>query len=102
LEWISDLRGRCYFLGAAMEEWRAGRIMSRLIVTEDLAECPQCGAPVVKTSDRARQCNSCGLAWERVTEDDELDAEAERLVRSRGWNEERGRAKSIGKFQTRW
>jgi len=76
--------------------------MSRVIVTEDLAECPRCGAPAVKTGDRSRQCNSCGLAWERFNEDDELDAEAERLVRSRGWNEERGRGKSIGKFQQRW
>ena len=77
--------------------------MSRsLIVTEDLPDCPRCGAPAVKTSDRDRQCNSCGLTWERLTEDDELDAEAERLVRSRGWNEEQGRGKSIGKFQSRW
>ena len=77
--------------------------MSRSItVTEDLPNCPGCGAPAVKTSDRDRQCNSCGLTWERVTEDDELDAEADRLVRSRGWNEERGRGKSIGKFQQRW
>jgi uncharacterized Zn finger protein (UPF0148 family) len=76
--------------------------MSRLTVTEDVTECPRCGAPAVKTSDRERQCNSCGLTWERVTENDELDAEAERLVQSRGWNEERGRAKSIGKTQQRW
>lgn len=76
--------------------------MSRLIVTEDLPECPGCGAPAVKTSERDRQCNSCGLTWERVTENDELDAEADRLVRSRGWNEEQGRGKSIKKSQVRW
>ena len=76
--------------------------MSRIIVTEDVSECPRCGAPAVKTSDRDRQCNSCGLTWERVTENDELDAEADRQARSRGWNEERGRAKSIGKGQQRW
>jgi len=76
--------------------------MSKLIVTEDIAECPKCGAPAVKTGDRQRQCNACGLTWERVTEEDELDADAESLVRSRGWNEERGRGKSIGKFQQRW
>lgn len=75
---------------------------ARLIVSEDLPACPQCGAEVVKTGDRQRQCNSCGLTWERMTEDDELDAEAERLVRGRGWNEKQGRAKDIGKFQTRW
>ena len=76
--------------------------MSRIVVTEDVSECPQCGAPAVKTGDRERQCNTCGLAWERMSEDDELDAEADRLVRSRGWNEERGRAKLIGKGQQRW
>ena len=77
-------------------------MVDRLIVSEDLPECPQCGAPAVKTDDRQRQCNACGLTWERMTEEDELDAEAERLVRSRGWNEEQGRGKKIGKFQTRW
>lgn len=73
-----------------------------IVVTEDLANCPRCGAPAVHTGERSRICNSCGLAWERMTEADELDAEADRLVRSRGWNEEKGRGKSIGKFQTRW
>ena len=76
--------------------------MTRIIVTEDVSECPRCSAPAVKTSDRQRQCNSCGLAWERVTEDDELDAEADQLVRSRAFNEEHGRVKSISKFQMRW
>jgi uncharacterized Zn finger protein (UPF0148 family) len=76
--------------------------VSRLVVTEDLSECPRCGAPAVKTSDRDRQCNTCGLTWERVTEDDELDIAADRSARSRGWNEERGRSKSIGKGQQRW
>ena len=76
--------------------------MSRLIVSEELTECPGCGAPAVKTSDRDRQCNTCGLTWERATENDELDAEADRAVRSRGSNEDAGRAKKIGKFQQRW
>ncbi len=76
--------------------------MSRITVTEDLPECPQCGAPAVKTGDRQRQCNACGLAWERLEENDELDAEADRLVRSRGWNEEHGGARDIGKFPRRW
>jgi tRNA(Ile2) C34 agmatinyltransferase TiaS len=76
--------------------------MPRLIVTEDLPDCPRCAAPAVKTGDRDRQCNSCGLTWERMTEDDELDAEADQLVRSRAFNEEHGRAKSISKFQMRW
>ena len=76
--------------------------MSHITVTEDLPSCPQCGAPAVKTGDRQRQCNACGLAWERVTEDDELDAEADQMVRSRAFNEEQGRAKSISKFQKRW
>ena len=73
-----------------------------IIVTEDLPECPQCGAPAVKTGDRQRQCNACGLAWERMNEDDELDAEADRLVRGRGFADEHGRSRKIGKFQTRW
>jgi len=72
------------------------------MTTEDLPQCPGCGAPAVQTSDRDRQCNTCGLTWTRETEADELDAEADRLVRSRGWNEERGRSKTIGKFQRRW
>ena len=76
--------------------------MSRITVTEDLPECPQCGAPAVKTGDRQRQCNACGLAWERLDENDELDAEADRLVRSRGWNKEHGGARDIGKFPRRW
>ena len=76
--------------------------MSRIIVTEDVSGCPRCSAPAVKTGDRQRQCNACGLAWECVTEDDELDAEADHLVRSRGYNEEHGHAKSISKFQMRW
>ena len=69
----------------------------RIIVTEDVSECPRCGAPTVKTGDRERQCNTCGLAWERMSEDD-----ADRLVRGRAFNEEQGRSKSISKFQTRW
>jgi uncharacterized Zn finger protein (UPF0148 family) len=73
-----------------------------LTVTEDLPNCPQCGAPAIKDGDQQRHCNSCGLAWERVTEDDELDAEADRISRQRGWNEEQGRGKNIGKGQMRW
>ena len=63
---------------------------------------PTVQCATVKTGDRQRQCNACGLAWERMTEDDKLDAEADHLVRSRGYNEEQGRAKSISKFQKRW
>ena len=74
----------------------------RLFVTEELAACPGCGAPPVKTGDRQRQCNSCGLVWERLTEQDELDDEADRVVRSRGHNEKTGGARSIPPGQARW
>jgi len=73
----------------------------RIIVTNELTECPQCDAPAVKYGDRQRGCNSCGLVWERMSEQDELDLEAERTVRTRSWAEENGRGKSIGKG-ARW
>ena len=73
-----------------------------IIVTEDVAECPRCGGPAVKDGDCQRHCNACGLAWERRNEDDELDAEADRQVRGRGWSEHEGRSRPIGKGQTRW
>lgn len=73
-----------------------------LIATEDLKECPGCNAPLVSTGRNDRICNTCGLSVRIVTEEDELDAEADRIVRSRGWNEEQGRARKVGKFQTRW
>ena len=76
--------------------------MSSLTTSEDLPNCPQCGAPAVKDDDRSRHCNSCGLGWQLKTEADELDLEADKLVRSRGWNEEQGHGKNIGRFQTRW
>jgi len=49
-----------------------------------------------------RACLTCGLAWKVVTEQDELDAEADRLIRSRGYAEEHGRGKTVGKGATRW
>ena len=74
----------------------------RLIVTEELSSCPGCGAPPVKTGDRQRQCNACGLVWERRTAADEEDDEADRMVRSRGWNERNHGSTKIPKGQTRW
>jgi len=74
----------------------------RITVTEDLPACPQCGAPAVKTGTNDRICNSCGLTWTVRTEQDELDEAASREVRSREFNEERGRARKIGRLQTRW
>ena len=73
-----------------------------IIVTEELPNCPKCGAPAVSTGDRQRQCNSCGLAWERKTPADEEDDEADRVVRSRGFNEKAGGARSIVPGQGRW
>lgn len=73
-----------------------------ITVTEDIPNCPGCDAPAVKDSDRQRHCNACGLAWERRTEADELDDEADRLVRSRGFNEKVRGTTTIGRGQTRW
>jgi hypothetical protein len=36
-----------------------------------------------------------------VTESDELDAVADRIIRSRGWNEDEGKSKKIGRA-ARW
>lgn len=76
--------------------------MGRLIVTEDLANCPGCNAPAVRDGDRQRHCNGCGLIWERMTAQDELDLEADRMVRSRGFNERERGSSPIGRGQTRW
>ena len=73
-----------------------------ITVSEDIPNCPGCGAVATKTDEHHRVCTTCGLAWERKTPEDELDEEADRLVRSRGWNEEKKGSTSIGRFQTRW
>ena len=73
-----------------------------ILVTEDLANCPRCESPAVKTGERTRICNACGLAWERKTAEDEADIEADQAVRTRGYAEEHGGASSIGKGQSRW
>jgi hypothetical protein len=75
---------------------------AQIVVTEDLKECPRCGAPAVRIGERDRNCNGCGLTWRRETAEDELDAAADREVRRREWNEEKGRARPIAKGQTRW
>ena len=76
--------------------------MTSITTTEDLKQCPGCGAQAVVDGRQDRHCNTCGLAWTVVTAQDELDAEADRNVRSRAVNEERGRGRKIGRFQTRW
>jgi len=73
----------------------------RPITTVDAENCPQCGAPAVRYTLQDRGCNTCGLAWKVVTEQDELDAEAEKITRSRAYAEEHGRGRSIGKG-SRW
>ncbi len=74
----------------------------QITVTEDLKECPGCATPAVKTGQRTRICNTCGLTWLVETAEDVLDAEAEREVRSRAYNEEKGRGRAIAPAQTRW
>lgn len=74
----------------------------QITVTEDLKECPGCGALAVRIDDRRRNCNGCGLTWTVETAEDDLDREAEREVRSRAWNEEKGRGSAIAPGQTRW
>ena len=61
-----------------------------------------CGALAVKLGRQDRACFTCGLTWTVVTERDELDAKADRAVRSREFNEEHDRARKIGKNATRW
>ena len=73
-----------------------------IVVSEDIPNCPGCGAVARKTDDLHRICTTCGLAWERKTPEDEADEEADRLVRSRGWNEEKKGRTPIGRGQMRW
>jgi uncharacterized Zn finger protein (UPF0148 family) len=75
---------------------------SGIVATEDLKECPGCGAPATRIGDRQRICNGCGLDWIVVTPEDELEAEAERKVRGREHAEEHGRGRPIAKEQLRW
>ena len=75
---------------------------ARITVTVDVPNCPVCGSPAKKMGLTDRACLGCGLTWEVLTERDELDAKADREVRSRGWNEERDRARKIGKVAHRW
>ena len=77
-------------------------IDGQITVTEDLKECPGCGAPAVRIDARHRNCNGCGLTWTVETAEDELDAAADREVRSREFNEEHGRGRPIAKGQARW
>jgi hypothetical protein len=74
----------------------------KVITTAEPDACPMCAAPMVKTGQHDRICNGCGFVCTVQTEEDELDAEADRLARSRGWNEDEGRSRKIGRFQTRW
>lgn len=75
---------------------------SKIIATVDAANCPRCGSPAVKLGQQDRGCCGCGLSWTVVTERDELDAKADREVRSRAWNEESGRGRKIGRGASRW
>ncbi len=76
--------------------------MSHVITTTKPDACPQCGSVMVCTSAQDYQCNACGFTCSVFTAEDELDAEADRLVRTRGFNEEHGRGKKIARFQSRW
>jgi ribosomal protein S27AE len=68
-----------------------------IVASVDSPTCPRCGSPVVATSRADRICNTCGLGFTVVTARDELDLKADREVRSRAWNEERGRGRAIPK-----
>ena len=70
-----------------------------IITTEKPSACPQCGSPMVSTSANDYQCNACGFTCSVFTAQDELDAEADKIVRTRGYNEEHGRGKKISRFQ---
>ena len=76
--------------------------MDQITVTEDIRICPSCGALPVRIDEKSRNCNSCGLTWTVETAEDDLDAAADREVRSREWNEEKGRGRRIPEGQTRW
>ena len=73
-----------------------------LITTKDIANCPRCDSPAVRTGRNDRICNGCGLAWTVHSEADELDAKADREVRSREFSEDRGWARAIPKGANRW
>jgi len=73
-----------------------------ITTTVDVPNCPQCGGLAKQMGRQDRACLTCGLAWKVVTEQDELDAEADRLIRSRGYAEEHGRGRTVGKGATRW
>ena len=73
-----------------------------ITVSEDIPNCPGCGAVATKTDETHRVCTTCGLAWERRTPEDELDEEADRAVRSRGFSEKGGGMTPLRPGQTRW
>jgi hypothetical protein len=73
-----------------------------IVTTVDVPACPLCSSPATVLGRQERACNACGLTWRVVTEQDELDAQADRAVRSREWNEERGAARKIGRNAQRW
>ena len=75
---------------------------ARITTTVDLPECPRCGSPAKHLGRADRACMACGLTWTVSSEREELDAKADREVRSRGFNEERGRARRVPKGASRW
>ena len=75
---------------------------SKITTAVDVKTCPRCEAPAVKLGIRDRVCNTCGLVWTVITPRDELDAKADRELRSREFSEGRGRGRKIGRGATRW
>lgn len=69
-----------------------------LILTADVAECPGCGAPLVRDTERQRHCNGCGLVAVYVSDFDQQ--EADEMAKIPG--QERGRRTPLGKFQRTW
>lgn len=75
---------------------------AKLTASLDVPTCPQCGSPVKQLSRNDRACCSCGLTWTVYTERDELDAKADREVRSREFSENQQRGRRIPRGATRW
>jgi hypothetical protein len=88
--------------GAAPVDEVAALPGAKITTSVDVPNCPRCDSPAVKLGRQDRGCNTCGLTWTLVSEQNELDAKAGREVRSRGFNEDRGRGRTVPKGANRW
>lgn len=76
--------------------------MAGVVTTVDVPDCPMCSTPAKRLGLNDRGCLGCGFTWSVLTADDELDAEADREVRSREFNESKGRGRKVPKGAGRW